>query len=53
MSYMDLSMMAIVSSYDGVSLFLFSGLKVPLIEWSSVKPFRVNESGKILDSVES
>ena len=57
MSCMDLSMTAMVSSSDGALLsllvFLFSCLKVPLIEWSSAKLFRVNESGTISDSVEA
>ena len=56
-SCMDLSMIAIMSSSDGdllsLLVFVFSGLKVLLIEWSSVKPFRVLESSTILESVKA
>ena len=51
MSHMDLSMIVIVSSFDDALLsllvFLFSGLRVLLIEWW------VSESGTILDSVKA
>ena len=56
-SCMDLSMIAMVSSSNGdllsLMVFVFSGLKVLLIEWSSVKSFRVNESGTISDSADA
>ena len=57
MSCMDFSMMAMVLLSGGVLLALLvlivSGLKILLIEWSSAKPLRVNESDTILDSVKT
>ena len=50
-------MIAVLSSSDDALLsllvFLFYGLKVFLIEWSSAKPFRDGDSGTISDSVEA
>ena len=56
MSCMDLSMIAMVLTSDGhllsLLVYVFSGLKVLLLEWSSAKLFRVSEPGTILDSVQ-